>query len=95
MNITLKSTKDQIKKFSIHQKELRIKTIILYDWKQNELQNFKSREMIFNKKTDQLIFKLLKPLIMETNYILYIKYWGNIRNDAYGLFRFSYDRGKR
>ncbi|XP_065359942.1 membrane alanyl aminopeptidase-like [Calliphora vicina] len=91
VNITLQATKDLIKQFSVHTNEINIKSIRLYDKFQNEIQNFKDKEMIYNSLNKQLHLNLLEPLQWDRNYTLYIKYSGGIRNDSYGLFRFSYD----
>ncbi|XP_046806450.1 membrane alanyl aminopeptidase-like isoform X3 [Lucilia cuprina] len=91
VNITLWTSKDFIKQISVHKNDIDIKTVRLYDNFHGEIQQFKDQEMIYVTKTHQLFLNLLKPLKPELNYTLNIKYSGNIRNDAYGLFRFSYD----
>ncbi|KAM7364532.1 uncharacterized protein ACRADG_000990 [Cochliomyia hominivorax] len=91
VNITLHASVNEVKEITLHKNLLDILEVILYDVNGNVVQKINNNNLKYEEETNKLTISLLKSLVMNTNYTLYFKYNGQIRNGMEGFYRATYD----
>ncbi|TMW48641.1 hypothetical protein DOY81_006271, partial [Sarcophaga bullata] len=91
VNIAIKANKEDIKKIILHKDLMDIVECKLYNSKGLIKEHISSGNMLFEAVTSKLTLYLAEALEINTNYTLYFKYHGQIRNGTEGIFKASYD----
>jgi len=90
VRITLQSKVPLLKTITLHAAYLKFSNVELFDPRNNSTENVPLSALSYENETDKLTIPLTKDLIPFTNYTLYFKYTGLIRNGTSGLFPVSY-----
>ncbi|XP_065372511.1 uncharacterized protein LOC135964254 [Calliphora vicina] len=91
VNITLHAVKGNLSTITLHTNYIDILEALLYDAGGKIVENINSGNMLLETVTNKLTLYLTSTLEVNTNYTLYFKYQGEIRNGTEGVFKITYD----